>query len=173
MIVQNAYEYFDKQKNKYNLLLKNTTIKIIKSNNDLEYNKFIINDSKGTIKLKGNISTIAIYNNTYNIWQWAWSIPYPNKIENYIARKVINYAFDINTDNDNNLIYNLNLILKAELLNSKLFLAYPDIEKERFIAISLYLTKSDYFYVFDDIDDINNIYNGTTYLLLHDTEIIN
>jgi hypothetical protein len=63
----------------------------------------------------------------------------------------------------------VNTIFKAELLSSKLFLENSEIEIEKFIAITMYITKSDYVYV-DTFTNNNNKVICENYFLLRNIQ---
>jgi len=178
MLISQAYNYLDKQKNKYEKFniesddikferihpenasdLNPVTFTIYENKSKLnESNKKILtmseinsfessNRAKRPI-LKGTCSVIGVYNNILSTWQWGWSIPFRLKMENYISRKILNYAFDIDIDVPGRTpeIIQQNMILKTELLNSKIYMQVPSIEIEKYIAIALYLVQGDYYY---------------------------
>ena len=164
MIIPYAYEYFDNQQNKYDSYFKNN--KLIfdqKPINDLENWTFKLFDQDKII-LFGEICNIGSYNPINNTWYWAWSLPLVTKSENNLARKLINYAFDIEFHHESTIENMVNTIFKAELLSSKLFLENSEIEIEKFIAITMYITKSDYFFV-EQIKVNNNLICEKYFLL--------
>jgi hypothetical protein len=139
-----AYEYMDRKEELYkNILMNYTDIKQISGDNDLEMSKIEFYNNNRLI-LSGNSSIIAVYDTNLSLWQWGWNLPFYTKAENYISRKLLHYAFDIDVANEPDSLSAA--IFKSELLNSKIHLQWPDIEIEKLLAISMYLTKSDYYF---------------------------
>lgn len=178
MIVSRAYEYLDKKEALYRKYRSNksyllhTDINNIK--NDLDLLPFTIDDDKKNIIMSGNTSIIGYYNPNISTWYWAWSVPFPNKAENYLSRKILNYAFDIDIYKPQE-DYIQNSIFKAELLNSKIYMTNSAIEIEKYIALSMYLTKSDYYWKvpitsFNITDNVEEII-GEIYYLLRNVKI--
>lgn len=144
-----AYEYFDQKTILYKQYFDHDhhdiDIKFSQGVSDLELNIIEIYINKKLI-IKSKCSVIAVYNTELSIWQWSWSIPFYTKSSNYIARKLLYYANDISVfekENEDD-VYKM-AIFKSELLNSKLHIQWPEIEIEKLLAISLYLTKFDYY----------------------------
>ena len=173
MILPEAYEYFDRQRNKYqdDINSDSKKFKVVFPENDLELFKFQLNDLNDNIVFQGNTSIIGYYNYSISTWYWGWSMSFKNKSENYLSRKILNYALDIDIYTENE--YQIsNSIFKIELLNSKLYMQNPSVEIEKNIALAMYLTKSDYFWKLSIKE--NNITDGNkdiicdTYYLLRD-----
>lgn len=152
MLIPQAFEYYDNQYNKFKKYFDNdvlsTGIDFKIPDNDIDEMVFTLKNIKtDKILLKGTYSLLGTFNNQHSIWMWGWAIPQRNKAENLISKKILNYAlsidsFDKNTEDD---VTN-NMILKSELLNSKIYLENPEIEIEKYKALSLYLTKSNYIF---------------------------
>lgn len=145
MIISLAYEYFDNKKELYGKYIDDNNIKAIRRSehsNDMEQLNFEILSDDGNVVATGNYSIIGYFNNEISTWYWGWAVPFPVKSENYLSRKLLNYAMDLDI-NTNDIV--LSSILKAELLNSKIYIGYPTLEIEKYIALSLYVTKSDYY----------------------------
>jgi hypothetical protein len=178
MIVSMAYEYLDKKKEIYEKYFKfknRTFYERQKPNDDMEKLKFDIKDDNGKILIRGTYSIIGFFNNFLSTWYWGWAVPFPVKSENYLSRKMLMYALDIDIDTHNNSI-NTNSMLKAELLNSKIFMENPNVEIEKYIALALYVTKSEYYYnvSFQSINIVTGKKEtiGEVYYFLRDIEII-
>ena len=143
--VSNAYEYYDQKTELYEPYFeKSNIINRIDSETDFEMPVLKLFSDKKLI-LQGNISLIASHDINLSVWQWGWNLPFYNKSENYIARKLLHYAMDIDVFKEKDPFGAA--IFKSELLNSKIHLQWPKIEIEKLLAISLYLTKSDYYYI--------------------------
>jgi hypothetical protein len=152
MLIPQAFEYYDNQFNKFKQFFDNddlsTSLHFRVPDNDMDEMMFTLKNVKtDKILLKGTYSLLGTYNSQHSLWMWGWAIPQRNKAENLISKKILNYALSIdsldkNTEDD---ITN-NMILKSELLNSKIYLENPEIEIEKYKALSLYLTKSNYIF---------------------------
>jgi len=149
MLFTQAYNYFDKQKTKYEKYENITDhVFITDASNitDLNPMKFTL-ESNNKLVLSGNCSIVGVFNNVLSMWQWGWSIPFDKKAENYASRRILNYAFDIDTETEESIEKkNVITIFKTELLNSKLYLECPSIDIERYLAIALYLMRGEYYY---------------------------
>lgn len=170
-----AYEYFDQKTQLYDNIVTNTRkVKHIHNDNDLEMTKMeLYDDDNKKLLLSCNVSVIATYDESLSLWQWGWSLAFYTKSENYIARKLLQYAFDIDTHSESD-VYSA-AIFKSELLNSKIHLQWPNIETEKLIAISMYLTKSDYYHMVDiqntEVDATKPTTITTVYYLMKDIQL--
>lgn len=166
MLIPQAFEYYDNQLNKFKKYFDNddlsTIIDFLTPDSDLDQMVFTLKESKtDKLLLKGTYSLLGSFNKQHSIWMWGWSIPQRNKSENLLSKKLLNYALSIDptTESEENITYNI--ILKSELLNSKIYLENPDIELEKYKAIAMYLTKSNYIF-------IESIYWSDQYFILRD-----
>ena len=167
MNISQAFDYLDTNSEKYNKLFDNTNIQINESKSELDYCDYTITCIKTNKPLaKGNCSIIGLYNIETSIWYWGWGLLNYNKIETYMSRKLLLYALDmhINITTEEDAI--LQLAIKTELLSSKLLIKNLELELEKYLAIALYLTKSDYFYKVD-IKDASDKIVAFVYYLLH------
>jgi len=154
MLIYQAYNYLDKQKNKYEKYnIESSDINFIVTAPEVaaDTNPYMFNIYEKVSKrsiLKGTCSVIGVFNNTLSTWQWGWSIPFKFKTQNYISRKILNYAFDIDISVPGSKEENIqqNMILKTELLHSNIYMESPSIEIEKYLAIALYLVQGEYYY---------------------------
>jgi hypothetical protein len=144
-----AYEYFDKQNNKFKNIFNDIIFTLIE-NKDVTRFEIFKNDNKIG---QADCNTIGIFNNENSIWYWSWCLPFNNKNENYLSKKILDYAFNIDINNNNNEITET-AIFKSEFLNSKIYMVNPSIELEKFLAISMYITQAEYYYIVP-IDNLN------------------
>jgi hypothetical protein len=170
-----AYEYFDKKKKLFETIAQ-YKMEIHESGEDLEMDTFEMLDEHNKPVAKGKISLVAVYNCELSLWQWAWCLPFYKKTTNYISRKLLHYALDIDTNSDDILKSNKDVIFKSVLLNSKLHLQWPNIETEYLLAMSLYLTKHDFYYSAEvtniEVSSGKNVKIADTYYLLKDITIL-
>lgn len=178
MIISMAYEYYDKKKELYDKYIGDNIVKLYALNNagnDMEKLRFEILDKiTNNVILTGTYSTMGLFNTSLSLWYWGWAIPFPVKSENYLSRKLLLYAMDIDIYQDDD--SNMNSILKAELLNSKMYMKNPAIEIEKYVALAMYVTKSD-FYHKDKLYSVNAKTNksdliGEVYYFFRDIEIM-
>lgn len=109
-IIRNALEYYDKFQPKIQEFLdKIEYIKIIDGVNIND--EYIFYDSNHNQILKSRIETLSLFTPENNTWRWSWSVPFIKYSNNLISRKILEYAFTLNTDSD--------LFLKSALINSK------------------------------------------------------
>lgn len=180
-MISNAYNYLDIKRDMYEKYIckncKNSNFDIQETTTTETIQPFTYSENNKVI-LEGDCNLIGLYNNELNIWYWAWALPL-NKKMNYISRKLINYALDMNIDdivlnnnNDKILYYKT----KAELLNAKTHVTYKNIEIEKYIAMSIYLTKSDYYFKIPIVElsvTTNKEYiTGELYYMLRNIKII-
>ena len=149
--MESVYEYLDGQYEKYNKFMleeKDYDFDIDLPSKDMDYVKFsIIHKETKKIKISGNCNIIGTYNTEYKIWSWGWAYLHVNISANYTAKKLLLYALNMSTDSIND------VIIKSELLNTKLYID-SNIELIKYLAIALYLTKSDWYYI-----NKNNAFN--------------
>ena len=166
MNIPEIYNYLDNKNDKHQLLHINTNFNINQSSDELNFSTYIIkcNDTGETLAT-GECSIIGLYNIQSSIWYWGWYLLSYNKIDTYMARKLLLYALDMTANSvGENLIVQLSI--KSELLTSKLLLKNPDIELEKYMAIALYLTQSEFYYKLD-LDIVDGNVNAFVYYLLH------
>lgn len=113
-IIRNALEYYDKFQPKIQEILdKIEYIKIIDGVNVND--EYIFYDSNNNQILKSRIETLSLFTPENNTWRWSWSVPFIKYKNNLISRKILEYAFTLNTDSD--------LFLKSALINSKIIIS--------------------------------------------------
>ena len=135
-LIKNAIKYYDEKSEKFGAINKDNVILHVPSNKESDIIEPNIDININKIKYKGNFSLLGevIKYNNINMFRWAWS---DNKSKNltYLTRKILYYGLDITNEE--------NLDLKQILLNSVVELGNI-LSLETLIAISLYLTKSDW-----------------------------
>lgn len=136
-IISNALQYFDKNNEKYKHLFTDVKYLIFEaSDKDMTHPKIYLLDKNRKNLFESRYEIIGIYSNKYNIWNWAWSIPWLPKSSTYISRKILDYGF--------NLTYT-KIFLKAELITSRFSITDP-IQLELHTALSSYLSKNPVVY---------------------------
>jgi len=149
-----AYEYFDKQNEKFkNIFDNDISIEFLKNSVNLQMLRLEIFKNNNKIG-HADCSTIGIFNTENSTWYWSWCLAFNNKNENYLSKKILDYAFNINIDIDDITKTVDDTIFKSELLNSKIYMENPSMEIEKFLAISMYILGADYYYIVP-IENIN------------------
>lgn len=137
-LVTNSLEYYDKNQYKYeNFINKIRYIKFEISKKDMEHNIIHLYDNNKKKIHSSRYEIISIYTNQYKLWAWAWSIPIFQKNTTYIAKKIVNYGMNLNSDEA--------IYLKTELINSRFKISNP-IQLDIHTAIASYLSKKPLIY---------------------------
>ena len=170
-----AYEYFDKQNEQFkDIFNDNITIEFSKNTVNLQMIGLEIFKNNNKIG-HADCSTIGLFNSENSTWYWSWCLPFNNKNENYLSKKILDYAFNIDIDMDNVMKTSDDAIFKSELLNSKIYMENPSIEIEKFLAISMYILKAEYFHIIPianlNVKTDNKEINCYIYYLLKNIQI--
>jgi hypothetical protein len=136
-LINNALIYYDKQNIEYDEYIKTTNITV-----ERETNKIIFNDNSKELKYE----FLGIFDNTTNIWIWAWLVPEFMFNETNISRKLLNYGLKISPTPINKLD-NEQLYLKTQMVNSR-FLLYDQFQLDLHLAISSYLAKDSFKFIY-------------------------
>jgi hypothetical protein len=137
-IVDKALNYYDEQNNKYK---KYTTMKVSVNRHDN-----IITFIDGTETYDFQYEVLGVFDNSTNIWIWAWMFPDFVYAETNIVRMLLNYGLKITPT----LISGLTderLYLKTQLINSR-FLLNDFFQLELHLAISSYLAKDNFKFIY-------------------------
>jgi len=128
-------------------------IKSIEYKNYIDSDNIIINRENQTIEfpdidktLISKYEILGIFDNTTNIWMWGWMIPDFTSNETDIVKKLLNYGLKI-TPSLSEKISPDRLYLKTQLVNSR-FLLEDDFQLELHLAISSYLCKDNFKFVY-------------------------
>uniref|UniRef100_A0A6C0HW91 Uncharacterized protein n=1 Tax=viral metagenome TaxID=1070528 RepID=A0A6C0HW91_9ZZZZ len=136
-LINNALIYYDKQNIEYDEYIKSNNITV-----ERETNKIIFNDNSKELKYE----FLGIFDNTTNIWIWAWLVPEFMFNETNISRKLLNYGLKISPTPINKLD-NEQLYLKTQMVNSR-FLLYDQFQLDLHLAISSYLAKDSFKFIY-------------------------
>ncbi len=150
-LIDKAFNYYDNQNKQYKKYLDLENISIERENT-----KIIFNDLDKEFKYE----VLGIFDNTTNIWMWAWMIPEFIFNETNLVRKLLNYGLKI-TPTTVSSISPEKLYLKTEMVNSR-FIVNDQFQLELHLAISCYLSK----------DNIKFIYSKKKYLNKDKTKYI-
>lgn len=131
-LVNNAFEYYDKNNEKYMDKFNNVVyISLERKLNDLEHSILSFYDKDLKLLFSYKFERIGMYDKKSNIWSWAWTIPYFNKNETNIIRKILNYGVELNANS---------IFLKTELVTSR-FRITNNAQLDLHCAIASYLAK--------------------------------
>jgi len=136
-LINNALVYYDKNNIEYDRYIKSDNITIKR-----ETKNIIFND----INNEFNYEFLGIFDNTTNIWIWSWLVPEFMYNETTIARQLLNYGLKISSTPSNKLD-NEQLYLKTQMVNSR-FLLYDDFQLDLHLAISSYLAKETFKFIY-------------------------
>lgn len=152
--LRSALDYYDRNQEKIQKILDNIEyIKMIDGGNIND--EYIFYDKNDNIIFKSRIETLSIYAPQNNIWKWSWSVPFAKFQNTFISRKILEYAFTLNSDTD--------LFLKSTLVSSKIIIS-NQYQIDLYLALSALLSKKPFilrFYLFpgDDNEEDENIYH--------------
>lgn len=128
--IRNSLEFYDSNMEKYETFFNEITY--IKSIPGLNINEMAFFDKNKKLLLQSPYEILGWYVPKQNIWKWSWSIPTLAKKHTFISRKILEYAFELNNDNE--------YMLKSKLINSKIDI-YNDLQLDIHIALSSYIAK--------------------------------
>lgn len=136
-LVMNAFDYFDTNKEKYEGLSKK--FKYYRPeyyDNDVDQNYIHFFDKSQKEIFKSKYAIIGQYFISSKTWIWAWAVPKLSKKETIFARKILNYGFDLTSEN---------ITLKTALITSR-FRITNLVQLEFYLALSSYLAKMPFVY---------------------------
>lgn len=140
-LINNALVYYDKNNIEYDRYIQSDNITVKR-----ETKNIIFNDIHKDFQNEFNYEFLGIFDNTTNIWIWAWLVPEFMYNETTIARKLLNYGLKISSTPTNKLD-NEQLYLKTQMVNSR-FLLYDEFQLELHLAISSYLAKETFKFIY-------------------------
>ena len=125
---------------------------------NIEYAKYINSENillerdKNIIKFPDISNTefkyecLGVFDNTSNIWIWAWLVPEFHYNETNIVRKLLNYGLKI-SPNPTYRLTNEQMYLKTQMVNGR-FLLYDSFQLDLHLAISSYLAKDNFKFIY-------------------------
>lgn len=150
-ILRNVLEKYDVSKTKLDKKTENYSYYTIKYNQS-GMNEIILYDDNKNIIYNSKIQLLGIYMPNIKLWKWGWSL-IVNKKDNYISRKILEYALDINEPKV--------VFIREPLINSNITIN-SELELDLFIALCLYLSKQTYakgFYKIPENEAENELFN--------------
>ena len=132
MLIVNSFNYFDKNKEKYNNKFDKVNYISIDSNKkDLEHDIMYFYDSDFKELFKSRFERIGIFDKISGIWIWGWAVSHFKKNETNIIRKILHYGTELDPDS---------IFLKTELTTSR-FKITNRVQLDLHCAIASYLSK--------------------------------
>ena len=89
ILIDKALNYYDKQNIEYSKYINSDNITLDRDKNIIKFNDY--NDKQSIFKYE----FLGIFDNTTNIWMWAWLVPEFMYNETSIVRKLMNYGLKI------------------------------------------------------------------------------
>lgn len=133
-IIRNSLEYYDFFQPKIQEILNK--IEYIKITNGININdEYIFYDKNDKPFYKSRIETLGMFIPQDNSWKWSWSIPFAKYQNTLISRKILEYAFTLNSSTD--------LHLKSTLINSKLIIS-NQYQIDIYLALASMLSKKPF-----------------------------
>jgi hypothetical protein len=148
--IRDALDFYDKNREKFSAFFNKVKyVKFVNNNNIID--DIIFYDDDKNILLESSYEILGVYLPKSNFWKWSWSIPTVHKKYTYISRKILEYAFNLDHNNE--------LSLRSELINSKIKIV-NDLQLDIHIALSSYIGKQPlifkFYNKFNDNDIIDN-----------------
>lgn len=140
LFVKNALEYYDSHQPEIQKILNKTHyIKLIDNKNLTD--EIIFYDSDKNILLKSKFEYLSMYEPRNKIWKWSWAVVSFKPKYTFISRKILNYAFTLDHNN------NINYQLKNTLVYSKISIE-TKINIDILLSTSAYLCKKPFIFKF-------------------------
>ena len=140
ILIDKALNYYDKQNIEYSKYINSDNITLDRDKNIIKFNDY--NDKQSIFKYE----FLGIFDNTTNIWMWAWLVPEFMYNETSIVRKLMNYGLKISPTPTSKL-NNEKLYLKTQMVNGR-FLLYDEFQLDLHLAISSYLAKDSFKFIY-------------------------
>jgi hypothetical protein len=136
-LINNALNYYDKNNIEYEKYINSDKITL-----ERETNKITFQDYEKEFKYE----CLGVFDNTTNIWIWAWLVPEFMYNETNIVRKLLNYGLKI-TSTPIAKLDNEKLYLKTQMINGR-FLLSDEFQLDLHLAISSYLAKDNFKFIY-------------------------
>lgn len=149
-LLKKSFNYYNYKKNQYKDLLNDEII--------LDEKNSIIKFTKNNKKF--NYEMLGLFDNNTNVWIWSWMMPSIEMKKKNISRKLLDYGLKINVFGDD---FD-QLYLRTQLVNSR-FLLNNSIQLEIHIALSSYLAKDNFLFIYPYKYYLNN--ERTKYFTLY------
>ena len=131
-IQSNALEYYDKNNETFSEFTKKVKyVEYEHTNNDLEKSVVILRDKDKNIILKSRYEFLGIYYPIKKIWIWGWALPFMQKKNIVLIKKLLDYGLGLNQGG----------YVKSQLITSRI-IVNDSMLLDLNIALAAYLGKS-------------------------------
>ena len=138
-LILNSLEFFDKNREKYELLIrKYKYYKIVDNPKDLEHSLIVFYDANKKKIGQSRFEVLGQYFNSNRLWMWAWGNPNFEKNKTYLSKKILNYGLDLEPDAKS-------LFLKTELVTSR-FRVSDFLQLDIHSSIASYISKVEFIF---------------------------
>jgi hypothetical protein len=133
-LVRNSLIYYDTNYEKYSKkILKYKYISVDPNlKNNYERDKLNFYDKDKNLIFTSEYEHLGIFDTGSHIWTWAWATPFLRKNNITLSRKILNYGFDLESEE--------NVFLKTELITSR-FIISDNAQLDIHVAIASYISK--------------------------------
>ncbi len=132
--IKTSLEYYDSYQPKVNEIIQNTVYIKTKDNKNITDEIFFYDKDKKLI-FQSSYEIISVYIPSTSTWKWAWSLPTAQKKSTSFSRKLLDYAFNLDTDKE--------FLLRSTLINSKIKII-NQIQLDIYLAITAKLSKKPF-----------------------------
>lgn len=153
-LIKNALEYYDKENDKYNKILKKVVRHSFEdTKGDLNPSFITLYDKNDKKLLTAEYQSIGYYYELFKLWIWSWAKPNPKKTVS-LSRKILSYGLEYDSDPEDLLM----CIFRSRLITSR-FIIPNKTQLDVHIAIAGYLSKHPIYYKYKKVlqNDTDNI----------------
>jgi hypothetical protein len=173
--IKTSLEYYDANQPRVNEIINKTEYIKTKDNNNIT-DEILFYDKNKKLIFKSSYEIISVYIPSTGVWKWAWSLPTAPKKSTSFSRKLLDYAFNLDSKDNEFLLRSTLINSKIKIINKTQLDIYlsltAKLSKKPFILktfVSDVNVDSDGFYPFRKInDDPNNVNYIVMYLLILD-----
>jgi hypothetical protein len=133
-LIKSSLEYYDSYQPKIVDIINKTEYIKIKDNKNITDQIIFFDKNKKKI-FESSFEFLSIFIPHSNIWKWAWSLPTAKKKNNFISRKLLDYAFNLDSDKD--------YLLRSTLINSKIKII-NNLQLDIYVSLSAKLSKNPF-----------------------------
>ncbi len=158
-ILKSSLEYYDSYQPKVSEIISKTEYIMYRDNKNITDEIIFFDKNKKKI-FESSFEFLAVYVPSSKTWKWAWSLPSSKKKNNFISRKILEYAFSLEDEKD--------FLLKTTLINSKIRII-NDLQLDLYTSLSASLSRKPFIlktFLAPLTSDEEFTYNGQTGHLL-------
>ncbi len=132
--IKTSFEYYDSNQPKVNEIISKTVYIKTKDNKNITDEIFFYDKNKKLI-FKSSYEIISVYLPNTGTWKWAWSLPTAPKKSTSFSRKLLDYAFNLDSEKE--------FLLRTTLINSKIKII-NQIQLDIYLALTANLSKKPF-----------------------------